>query len=66
MTEALVALGLGLLASFAGGVLGGLLIGGKALGAQLASLMGFFFGPTGGFLGVALGLLISRLLGQGG
>jgi hypothetical protein len=62
MTEVLLALGVGLLSSQLGGVLGGLVIGGKALGAQLAGLMGFFFGPIAGFLGVALGLVVWRLV----
>jgi hypothetical protein len=57
--QVMLAAACALVASFAGGVLGGLAVGRKALGDGLAAMMGAFFGPIGGFLGAlaALGAL---------
>ncbi len=52
----------GTLASFAGGAFGGVLIGGKALGLQLAAFMGSFYGVVAGAAGVALGLIVSSVM----
>ena len=62
LAPALLALGLALVASVVGGAISGLLIGAKALGRELAALMGVFFGPMAGFIGVGAGLLVSLLL----
>jgi hypothetical protein len=45
-----------------GGALGGIVIGGKALGNELAAMMGAFFGPVAATPGVAIGLIILALL----
>lgn len=52
----------GLAASVAGGALGGIMIGGKALGNQLAGMMGGFFGPLAGGGGLVLGLVVLALI----
>lgn len=62
MIEALLVLAVGLVAAVVGGAIGGLLTGAKVIGPQLAALMGVFFGPMAGFVGVALGLSIWRIL----
>jgi hypothetical protein len=53
-----------LLASVAGGVLGGLKVGREALGTELAAMMGAFFGPIAGFAGTLVGLLFLVLLAR--
>jgi len=40
-----------------GGAVGGMLVGGKDLGYELAAMMGAFFGPLAAVPGVAVGLL---------
>jgi hypothetical protein len=45
-----------LAASLLGGILSGLAIGRRDLGGSLAAMMGAFFGPIGGFLGVLVAL----------
>ena len=45
-----------------GGAIGGILVGGKALGYELAALMGSFFGPIASVPGVLIGLLILAAL----
>ena len=57
------ALALGLAASIAGGALGGIAVGGKALGNELAALMGGFYGPLAGGTGVLIGLIVLALIG---
>lgn len=59
---AVVALGVALVASVFGGALSGLYIGGATMGKELAAMMGSFYGPLAGFLGVVVGLAVSLLL----
>lgn len=47
-----------ILASLLGGSIGGVLIGAKHLGAQLAALMGAFFGPIAALPGIVIALII--------
>jgi hypothetical protein len=49
-------------ASIVGGALGGIAVGGKAIGNELAAMMGGFYGPLAGFTGIALGLIVLALL----
>lgn len=56
MTAWIVALAIGLVAAALGGVAGGLLVGAKDLGAELAAYMGGFYGTLAGFVGVLAGL----------
>jgi len=53
---------IGLAASVVGGALGGVIVGGKALGNQLAGTMGGFFGPLAGGGGLILGLIVLALM----
>jgi hypothetical protein len=53
---------IGLGASVIGGALGGIVIGGKALGNQLAGAMGGFFGPLAGGGGMIVGLVVLALI----
>jgi hypothetical protein len=57
----IAALAIGIAASIAGGALGGILVGGKALGNELAAMMGGFYGPLAGSGGVALALIALKL-----
>lgn len=60
----IIALGVGVLASAAGGILGGMALGAKELGAQLAGTMGGAFGPVAGLGGVAIALgIIAAMAG---
>jgi len=61
MTTVILALIVGAAASLLGGALGGVAIGGKALGNELAAMMGGFFGPLAVVPGVIVGLLFLRL-----
>ncbi len=61
-----VALIVGVMASIIGGALGGIAVGGKALGNELAALMGGFYGPLAGLPGVLLGLVVLALISLGG
>jgi hypothetical protein len=63
---AAVALVVGAMASIIGGALGGIVVGGKALGNELAALMGGFYGPLAGVPGVFLGLIVLALISLGG
>ena len=47
-----------ILASLLGGSIGGVLIGAKHMGAQLAALMGAFFGPIAALPGIVIALII--------
>lgn len=58
----LLAIVLGFLFSIAGGAVGGVYVGGKALGNELAAMMGGFYGPLAGFAGVVIGVIIATLL----
>jgi hypothetical protein len=52
---ALVALIIGLVCSGIGGAIGGIAIGGKSLGNELAAMMGSFYGPIAGVPGLVAG-----------
>ncbi len=56
MSTWIVALLVGFGAAALGGVAGGLLVGAKDLGAELATYMGAFFGTIAGVAGVLAGL----------
>jgi hypothetical protein len=58
----LILLLIGTAASVAGGALSGIVIAGKELGAELAGMMGAFFGPLAGATGIAAGLLVLALV----
>lgn len=58
MTELLVAFAVGVLASIAGGAIGGVMACAKPLGAELSAMLGGFYGPISGLGGVLLGLAI--------
>lgn len=60
---AAVALMAGTAASLVGGALGGIVVGGKALGNELAALMGGFYGPLAGVPGLVVGLIVLALVG---
>ncbi|MBO0750992.1 MAG: hypothetical protein J2P53_02705 [Bradyrhizobiaceae bacterium] len=61
LLDAGIALAVGIAASVAGGALGGVLVGGKALGIERAAMMGSFYGPLAGSGGIALALLALKL-----
>jgi hypothetical protein len=56
-----IALAVGVAASVIGGAFGGVLVGGKHLGNELAAMMGSFYGPLAGSGGVALALIALKL-----
>jgi hypothetical protein len=62
IAETAMALCVGVLASVAGGGLGGVLRVGDVLGIRLAVLFGMFFGVLGGAFGVVLGLIALALI----
>jgi hypothetical protein len=62
LVDTIIALAVGIVASIAGGALGGILVGGKILGNELAAMMGGFYGPLAGSGGVALALLAVKLV----
>ncbi|GGI25971.1 MULTISPECIES: hypothetical protein [Bradyrhizobium] len=64
LTPAIFALSLGLamIASIAGGMVGGLIVGGKVLGNELAALLGGFYGPLAGIAGVFVGLIALSII----
>ncbi len=49
---------LALLFGLAGGAIGGLKVGGEALGKQLAMLMGAFYGPFAALPGIIVAMII--------
>ena len=53
----------GAVASIAGGALGGIAVGGKVLGNELAALLGGFNGPLSGVAGVVIGLFVLTVTG---
>lgn len=63
IAETFAAFSLGVLASLAGGAIGGVLVGGKAVGNELAAFMGAFYGPLAGIPGLAIGFAIKGLMG---
>jgi len=56
MTVWIVAVSIGFGAAALGGVAGGLIVGAKDLGAELAAYLGGFYGTLAGFAGVLAGL----------
>jgi len=60
---AAVALIVGTAASIVGGALGGIAVGGKAMGNELAAMMGGFYGPLAGLAGMVLGLIVLAAIG---
>jgi hypothetical protein len=62
LLEMVIALAIGIVASIAGGAFGGVLVGGKHLGNELAAMMGGFYGPLAGSGGVVLALVALKLL----
>jgi len=63
MLTIVLALILGAAASLLGGALGGVAIGGKALGNELAAMMGGFYGPLAAVPGIIVGLIVLRFVG---
>ena len=64
LARALGALVIGIVASVAGGAAGGIHTGGKALGNELAALMGALLRPDlPASAGVVLGLVVVALIG---
>ncbi|MEZ5829686.1 MAG: hypothetical protein R3D05_00730 [Dongiaceae bacterium] len=61
MTTVLAAFGLGIIGSIVGGALGGIVVGGKHIGNELAALMGGFYGPIAGIGGVIVGIVALQL-----
>jgi hypothetical protein len=57
-----LALIIGAAASLVAGALGGVAIGGKSLGNELAALMGGFFGPLAVIPGIVIGLIILAIV----
>ena len=49
---------LALFASVIGGAIGGIIVGGKHLGNELAAMLGGFYGPMAAVPGVILALII--------
>ena len=66
VVQLLGSIAVGLIASIAGGAIGGILTGGKDLGNQIAGMMGSFYGPIGGFHGTVIALLAFYFLSQAG
>ena len=61
MMTIVLALILGTVASLIGGAAGGVTIGGKSLGNELAAMMGGFFGPLAVIPGLVVGLIFLAL-----
>jgi len=59
---AAAALFAGTAAALVGGAIGGVVVGGKALGNELAAMMGGFYGPLAGVPGLVVGLIVLGLL----
>ena len=57
-----LALACGLAASIIGGMAGGIATGGRALGINLAAMMGGFYGPLAAVPGMIIGLIVLALL----
>ncbi len=53
---------LALVASLIGGAIGGMIVGGKHLGNELAAMMGGFYGPMAAVPGAILALIILALI----
>lgn len=52
----------GVAASVIGGMIGGMAVGGKHIGFELAAMMGAFYGPLAGIGGVLLGLVVAAAM----
>lgn len=63
MTTMLIALGLGAAAALAGGIASGIVIGGEALGKEVAGAMGGLYGLLSGGAATILGLIILQIIG---
>jgi hypothetical protein len=63
ITWSLAALGIGVLASLAGGALAGIAIGGKQFGLELATQMGGLFGLLAGAPGIVVAVIVLALIG---
>jgi hypothetical protein len=66
MILVVVAFIFGVIASIAGGAIGGVAVGGKHIGNELAAMMGGFYGPLAGISGLIVGLVVLGLLRAGG
>jgi hypothetical protein len=66
MILVVVAFIVGVIASIAGGAVGGVAVGGKHIGNELAAMMGGFYGPLAGISGLIVGLVVLGLLRAGG
>ena len=60
----IIAATVGVIASALGGAVGGVIVGGKSIGNEIAAMMGSFYGPLAGIGGVALGLAVLVLTGR--
>jgi hypothetical protein len=60
-TLLLIAFAVGVAASALGGAVGGMMVGGKHMGNQLAAVIGSFYGPLAGLAGVIIGLAVLSL-----
>ncbi|MEM9387298.1 MAG: hypothetical protein AAGA68_19725 [Pseudomonadota bacterium] len=58
----LLAIVLAFAAGIAGGAIGGVAVGGKHIGNDLAAMMGGFYGPLAALPGIALALIILTFL----
>lgn len=63
MITMLIALGLGTLAALLGGAASGIVIGGEALGKEMAGAMGGLYGLLSGGAAVLLGLVVLSFVG---
>lgn len=52
----------GVTASILGGAIGGVLVGGRQIGNEIAAMMGSFYGPLAGIGGVLFGLVVLALM----
>jgi hypothetical protein len=62
IVDALIALVIGVFAAVAGGAFGGVRVGGKTFGNELAAMMGAFYGPLAGSGGIAVALVAVKLV----
>lgn len=60
--SAVIAFIVGLIAAGLGGAGGGVFVGGKAIGNELAALMGGFYGPLGVVPGLLVGMIALALV----
>jgi hypothetical protein len=56
-----LAVAVAILFSAAGGALGGIAVGGRVLGNELAAMMGSFYGPLAGVGGVLIGVVVAAI-----